>query len=364
MNGLDEKVLSKEAIKTRDMRKVAAYRKYLYKHPDLRYLFFELTDACNLRCRHCGSNCTPANTQYADTKLLINLLDQLKDDFSDADFMICLTGGEPLLHPDFETIAEAINERGIPWGMTTNATLIDLEMARKLKKLKMGSISVSLDGLKQSHEWLRRFPGCFDQTIDGIRNLHSAGHKVQVTTVVSKQNFDELEELFELMKELKVDSWRVINLEPIGRAHSEISSLLLDDEEMRKLLGFIREKRYDINNRMDIRYGCSHYLSYDFEREVRDGFFLCRAGLCVASILVNGDIFGCPDIERRPKLIQGNIARDRFYDIWVNGFKPYRVDRSNMCDQCKGCKEKTYCAGDSLHTWDFENNRPKICLLT
>ena len=356
-------VLEKEEIKSRDMKKVAAYRNYLYQHPDLQYLFFELTDSCNLRCRHCGSNCEPSRSQFADTSMLIDLLEQLKKDFADSEFMICLTGGEPLLHPDFDKIVGAINDKDIMWGMTTNATLIDPETANRLKKLRMCSVSVSLDGLKEDHEWLRRVPGCFNKAVEGIENLHNAGHKVQVTTVVSKQNISELEAMYEFVKSLSVESWRIINMDPIGRACTETSAMLLNSEEIRNLLSFIREKRYDINNRMDVCYGCAHYLSFDLEREVRDGFFQCRSGTCVASILVNGDIYGCLDVERRPELVQGNIKTDRFYDVWMNRFKPYRVDRSLFCKDCRNCKERLFCAGESMHTWDFDSNKPKLCLL-
>ena len=110
MNVLDKK----KEIKSMDMKKLAEYRKYLRKHPDLRFLFFELTDSCNLRCRHCGSNCEPKNARYADTDMILDLIRQLKVDFKDREPRICLTGGEPLLHPDFEKITNAINEAGIP----------------------------------------------------------------------------------------------------------------------------------------------------------------------------------------------------------------------------------------------------------
>ncbi|SCY77313.1 4Fe-4S single cluster domain-containing protein [Lachnospiraceae bacterium XBB2008] len=111
--------VKKKEIKTQDMKRLAIYRKYLRTNPDLRVLFFELTDRCNLRCRHCGSSCEPSNANYADTAALLRLLSEINRDFPDPDFMICLTGGEPLLHPDFEVIANAVNNAGLPWGMTT-----------------------------------------------------------------------------------------------------------------------------------------------------------------------------------------------------------------------------------------------------
>ena len=129
------------------------------------------------------------------------------------------------------------------------------------------------------------------------------------------------------------------------------------------MMEYIRGKRFSKDVEMDIRYGCSHYLSFEYEHEVRDNYFICGAGIFVASILCNGDIFGCLDIERKKELIQGNIANDRFYDIWINRFKEYRRDRSETSGKCSVCEERFFCGGDSFHTWDFDNNEPKVCIL-
>ncbi len=351
----------KKKIKERDMHELAKYRRFLYNHPRLRCLFIELTDRCNLLCRHCGSECDPTRSHYIDTGLITKAIWEIAEDLGNDSYMICITGGEPLLHPDFEDIVNTINWCDIPWGMTTNATLIDREMASKLKKLKMGSISISLDGLKEEHEWLRRVPGSFDKTVEGIKNLQSVGIEVQVTTVIHKRNLEKKEEMYEFMRYLGIRSWRVVNVDPIGRAELD-DELFLSRDEIIKLNEFIREKRFNPDNPMDVCYGCSHYLSYEYERETRDFYFQCGAGTTIASILHNGDIYGCLDIERRPELIQGNIRKDRFLDVWYNQFEQYRQDRSELCAECRTCQEKEYCGGDSMHTWDFDKGEPKLCL--
>ena len=352
----------KKSIKSKNMHDLAAYRRELFKHPKLDWLFIELTDRCNLNCRHCGSECDPKKCHYIDTDMIIKAIGEVAEDIQEP-FMICVTGGEPLLHPDFEKIINRINEFGIPWGMTTNATLIDKEMARKLKSLQMGSISVSLDGLKEDHEWLRRIPGCFDKAVEGIENLHEVGIKVQTTTVVHRRNFHHLEEIYSSMRQLGVWSWRVVNVDPIGRAE-RTADLFLTKKEIIELNEFIRRKRFLPDNPMDVCYGCAHYLSYDYEHETRDFYFQCGSGTVIASILYNGDIYGCLDIERRPELVQGNISEERFADVWYNRFKEYRYDRSEECEICKNCKEREYCGGDSMHTWDFDQKQPKLCLWT
>ena len=84
--------------------------------------------------------------------------------------------------------------------------------------------------------------------------------------------------------------------------------------------------------------------------------------LFVASILCNGDIYSCMDIERRPEMVQGNIMTDHFVDIWENRFQRFRQDRTNNCEMCRQCTDRKYCRGDSAHTWDYDNNQPLFCV--
>lgn len=113
----------KKSIKSDDMSRLAVYRKMLMEKPRLMYLFVELTDACNMSCLHCGSNCGQGNGTFIDRERLIRSLRELVEDVSPENVMICLTGGEPLLHPFFE-VAEEIKRLRFPLGMTSNCTLV------------------------------------------------------------------------------------------------------------------------------------------------------------------------------------------------------------------------------------------------
>ena len=194
----------------------------------------------------------------------------------------------------------------------------------------------------------------------GVRNLIEEGgfHAIQVTTVINHQNIDELDALFDYFAEVDIDSWRVIGLEPIGRA-LEHPDLLLTPEDQRRLFTFIREKRIAD---FPVTYGCSHYLGLEWEREVRDWYFLCNAGIYVAGILSNGDISACLDIERRPETIQGNIGTDDFIDVWENGFEIFRSPLSERSKTCRNCTAKEYCAGGAFHSWDYDRDEQRICM--
>ena len=358
---MDEIANLKKAVKFRDMGNLSSYRQHLTSHPRLTYLFAELTNACNLRCLHCGSHCGGEKAVFIDTSLLLRSLETVAEDFVPRTVMICFTGGEQLLHSNFFHIAEKVVELGFPWGITTNGTLIDELAARKMKALGLHSVTISIDGLEETHDSLRQIPGAFQSAVSAVRRLRDAGVPVQITSVIHSKNFHELKPLYQLMLDLDIASWRVINIEPIGRAE-EHRELLLNRDQFFHLLRFIRELRYTSENRMDVCFGCSHYLPLDFEREVRDNYFLCGSGIYVGSILCNGDIFSCLDIPRRPDLIQGNVKDDRFSEVWYHGFREFRMNRTELNEKCRFCSERDFCCADSTHTWNFEENEPKFCM--
>lgn len=342
-------------LKRSQLDALARHRNLLRSSPHLRWLFFEITDRCNLFCRHCGSSCTTKG-QALTVEDVERTLSSLQSERP----MICLTGGEPLLHPNFCEIAKCIQSMGFDWGMTTNATLIDDAVAGKLRELGMSTVSVSLDGLEDSHDLLRRKSGAWRRAVSGLQSLQKAGFKPQVTSVFHRENICELDAMYALLCEMKIGSWRPINIEPIGRA-CESHELLLSPDQFAHLLSFIREKRFDPTCGMEVTFGCSHYLGVENERMVRDHYFLCGAGILVASVRSNGDICACLDIENRKELVQGNIRADNFMDVWHNKFQVFRRDRTADCARCVDCPERFLCGGDSAHTWDFAKNEPLLC---
>lgn len=342
-------------LKQQQMETIAEHREMLRKEPHLRWLFFEITNKCNLSCKHCGSSCTAIGQTLSISDIEKTLLSVHSERP-----MIAITGGEPMLHPEIFAIGELIRSMGLSWGMTTNGTLIDDNAALMLKQAGMSTVSVSLDGMEESHDSLRRQDGAWRRAIRGIQSLQKAGFKPQVTSVFHHDNIGELDTLYRFLCDLGIESWRPINIEPIGRA-CESGKLLLNKSEFGDLLTFIRNKRFDSECNMEVTFGCSHYLGIDNERMVRDHYFLCGAGILVASVRSNGDICSCLDIPNRQELVQGNIYKDSFIEVWNNGFQVFRKDRTVDSSKCVICSERFLCGGDSTHTWDYERNEPQFC---
>ncbi|MBR5677987.1 MAG: radical SAM protein [Paludibacteraceae bacterium] len=354
---MDEKELIVRE-KTEQLRETAELRTSLMNDPKLHYLFFELTLRCNENCVHCGSRCGDVPSEELPAEVFIGILDKVAEDFKGRLPMLCITGGEPLLRKEFFEIAEHAKKLGYMWGITSNGTLITKDVARRLKEAGMATISVSLDGTKEYHDAFRRSKNAYERTVEGLRNLMEQGfEEVQVTTVVTPKNLPLLDEMFRVLCETDVDSWRLVGVEPIGRA-LEHPELFLSKSEQLRLLQYIRDRREE---GYPVAYACSHWLGLGFEREVRDSYFFCDAGLRTASIMANGDIGGCLDIDRRPETIQGNVLKDDFTEVWKKRFGIFRKPLSSRCAECAQCPDEMFCRGGSAHTWDYVNDRQLVC---
>ena len=338
-------------------------RKDLYEKPVLNNLFLEVTSRCNARCEHCGSRCD-GNTQGEEvsTEDIKKALKEIAEHYDPYTVYLNVTGGEPLMRQDLFDILEYAVSLGYRWGMTTNGMLINEKMLKKIEKAQMSTVSVSIDGLKETHECFRKVPNSFEKILKGIKMMQDSPvvKIVQVTTVVNKKNIDELEELYNLLVENGVQYWRVVNCDPIGRANDN-SDILLDMDDFKRMFDFILEKQKE-GKMKDISYGCSHFVGTELETEVRSHYFYCLTGLTIGSILSNGDIFVCPNVPRRPELIQGNIKTDSFVEVWENKFKPFRHEHRTSCESCTKCPHWDYCGGDAFHTWNFDDNKPNVCL--
>lgn len=331
------------------------------KQPKLQQLFFELTQKCNLNCWHCGSKCDEHQVveQVAVDKF-IEILQEVKENFG-TDVFIVLTGGEPLLYADFDKLTKAIHDLGFHWGMTTNGTLLNEKTVNILKTNGCYSLSISIDGPELIHEQVRQVKGCYQKTINGIlavREYYPTIGNLQVTSVLNHNTIQYLNDLWEIMLTIPIDSWRIMNVEPIGSANNH-PELFFTADDFKTLFAFIKAKRLED---YPVTYGCCHYLGLENEGELRSWFYLCNAGIHIASIMSNGDIGSCLDIERRPETIFGNIYKDSFTDVWKNGFKLYREGLWNKNETCKNCNRVNQCRGDSIHSWNFDENKPNICL--
>lgn len=335
------------------------WRKRVAEHP-LRQLFWECTLRCNLRCRHCGSDCKMvAQTPDMPAEDFLRVIDSLTPHVDPHRVMIIISGGEPLMRDDLEAVGTALMERGYPWGIVTNGMLLTEERLRGLIAAGMRSAAVSLDGLADDHCWMRGHDLSFDRATRAIRLLaRTEGLAWDVLTCVNRRNIDSLPAIRDLVVSLGIRRWRLTAVFPSGRARED-EEMQLTNAQFRHLLDFIRETRRSPlasdfaltggQQGLDCTYACEGFLG-SYEGEVRSRLYHCHAGVSVASVLIDGTISGCTSI--RGKYGQGNIYRDDLWDVWQNGFEAFRNRAWMRHGACADCKAWRYCEGGGMHLRD------------
>lgn len=340
-----------------------AHRDYLREKHELKYLFWEATLNCNFYCKHCGGYAgKEVFTEVLSKKEIKNAFYDISKNFDAKKITIAITGGEPLLRKDIFEVMEYASSLGFKWGMVTNGFLITEEIIRKMERAGMQTIDISIDGIGNIHDAFRNKQGAYKKAINAVKLCAKANflNSLRITTTIHTGNIDMLDEMYSTFSSMGISNWRLLNVEPIGRAIDN-SEVLLTKKQFKKLLDFIKEKRS--KSTIGITFGCSHFLGDDFEDEVRNNFFYCGAGINIGSILCNGDIFVCPNVPKEEHFIQGNIKNDSFSEVWNSKFEIFRNKNRIKCNECITCNYWEYCLGGSLHSWDFKEKQPKVCFL-
>ena len=326
-------------------------------HP-LRQLFWECTLRCNLRCRHCGSDCRVEAVKDMPREDFMRVLDSIKAHGMDPHkVFVILSGGEPLMRPDLEECGAEIHAKGFPWGIVTNALALTPRRFDALVRGGLASMAISLDGLEDDHDWMRGHAGSFRMVDQAIAMLEATPHVVyDLVTCVNRRNYAHLPQIRDYLLSRGVRRWRIFTVFPVGRAAHD-PQMRLSGEEFRGVFDFIRQTRAEGRIRVD--YGCEGFLG-NYEGEVRNHLYTCQAGLTVGSVRVDGTVSGCTSI--RARFDQGNIYEDDFVDIWEQRFQPFRDRRWARRDECRDCRYFRYCRGGGMHLHD-DDGRLLLCHL-
>ena len=325
-------------------------REQVVERHALRTLFFECTLRCNLSCRHCGSDCrTDVAEQDMPLEDFLSVLDnEITPNVNPRDVLIIFSGGEVLMRRDLEEAGREVSRRGYRWGMVTNGMALTPARFNALIQAGLSSVSVSFDGFKEIHNNIRQNALSYDRALAALRLISKSGIAYDAITCVTPEMVDRLEEWKELLIAEGIKSWRIFSIFPAGRAKRD-DTLHLSTEQFRKVMEFIRLTRRE--GRIKLNYACEGFLG-GYESEVRDHFYMCAAGVNVASIRVNGDISGCTSV--RGNFTQGNIYKDSFWDVWQNRFEKFRNREWAHRDECAECKVWEFCEGGGMHLRDDE----------
>jgi radical SAM protein len=202
------------------------------------FVCWETTKACLLACRHCRAKAI-RNRQNGELTHVqgLKLIDQLLE-FGEPYPALLLTGGDPLMRPDFFELVEYAKNRGIYVAVAASVTpkLNETSISR-MRNLGVDIMSVSLDGaLPDTHDTLRGLKGTWKTTIDTLRMARELGLRTQVNTTVMRSNLNELADIFHIARNNGAVAWEVFFLIRTGRGASLES---LGASECEEIMNFL-----------------------------------------------------------------------------------------------------------------------------
>lgn len=203
---------------TRQSRPNTAFRRPdIHKAPML--IYWEVTQACDLACRHCRAEAQPhRHPLELTTAEGLALLDRFLE-FGEPKPHIVFTGGDPLKRADLFDLLQASVERGFRTAITPSGTYaLTREVVHRFKEVGVWMMSVSLDGsTPERHDAIRMVPGSFEQTIAAIRWAKEVDLPLQINTLVCAETYQDLPNIARLLVDLGVERWSVFFLVPVGR---------------------------------------------------------------------------------------------------------------------------------------------------
>ncbi len=325
---------------------------------------WNVTKACNLRCIHCYEDAhikAPDELTLEEAKKAIDTLAE------NGVAYIAISGGEPLMRPDFFEIAKYMQKKEIALSIATNATLITKEIAQKLKKVDCLYAQVSLDGATaKTHDYFRGRES-FNKTIEGVKQLLAAGIMVGISCTVTRLNIKEFSKELDLAEKLGVQIFMHYNFIPTGRG-KEIRKLDITPKQKDKLLKYIAQQNKKrkitvISTAPQFARVCqgfssaslTHFDIFNKDPKMSEQIqFLadfvggCGAGRLYLAMEPNGDLLPCVFIQKKI----GNIKTTNFFEIWrknkdlldIRNRKAFKKHCA-ICDfrnTCGGCRARAY----------------------
>lgn len=318
---------------------------------------WEITLACDLACRHCGSRAGRARPDELTTAEALDLVDQLADL---GVFEVTLIGGEVYLRDDWCRIVKRIADRGMTPLLTTGGRGLTPERARAAAEAGLASASVSIDGLAVTHDRLRGVQGSHASAIEALAHLRAAGVRVSVNTQINRLSMPELPDVLETLIAAGGHSWQIQLTVAMGRAADE-PDVLLQPYDLLELFPLL-DRLADRCREADVLLWPGNNIGYfgPLESKLRGtlphGHMAdCGAGRSGMGIEADGTIKGCPSLATG-RWAGGNVRDNTLREIWEQA-PPLRYTRArgveDLWGYCRECYYADVCKGGC--TWTSES---------
>jgi len=346
---------------------------------ELKWLAWEITRRCNLKCVHCRSSSELEAKGHPDFPIEegFRVLDDIASCSSP---VVVLSGGEPLLRKDVFELATYGTNKGLRMCLATNGTLVTQDICDKIKEAGIKMVSLSLDGASADvHDNFRNVEGAFDGTINATKLFKKNGIQFLINSSFTKRNQDEIPKIAKLAKELGATAWYMFMIVPTGRGE-DIMDELISVEDYEALLDWHYEME-KMEDDMLVRPTCApSYYRVVLQKKKEDGDDFkrrtlkfstggskgCLAGQLIALLDVDGNVLPCSYFPKAA----GNIREQSFKEIWdtselfkdMRNWKAYK-GRCGACEYvsvCGGCRARAYAVhGDYMAEEPFCSHIPR-----
>lgn len=344
-----------------------------------KWIAWEITRRCNLRCVHCRSSSEMEAKGHPDfpTSEAFRVIDDI---VSYAKPVVVLSGGEPLVRKDVFEIARYGTDKGLRMCLATNGTLVNDETCENIKASGIRIVSLSLDGSEEGvHDDFRSQKGAFAGTINAARLFKKHGIEFIVNSSFTRRNQEEIPKVYRLAKELGATAWYMFMIVPTGRGE-EIMNELISKEDYEDILDWHYQMEKD-EDMMLVRPTCApHYYRVVLQQSKKEGETFkkrtlkfstggskgCIAGQLICLIDVDGNVLPCSYFPKPA----GNVRESSFKEIWegsalfkdLRDFKKYK-GKCGSCEfvnVCGGCRARAYSVyGDYLEEEPFCSYVPR-----
>lgn len=299
---------------------------YRFKYPS--QVSLEITNKCNFECEHCINNSgikEVSELSYDKIKEIIDYMNQRG--------IVCLdfSGGEPLLHNDFEKILKYAYINNMNISVASNGYLLNDKVLELLKKTN-STLRISYDGPNEQIYSLIRGPHKYEVVKNNIIKAVNNGIVTNLVVVLHKGNLNYLEQIIEDAKTFKVNKLRLMPYVRIGRGKkSDLEMLTTDDW------------RYLIENhkKMSEKSGVEIAIDSPLMAITEKGTCPCLVGKLCLVIKSNGDAIPCALLNK----VVGNIYNETIEEIWKNKIFDEINDTSKLKEDCRICKYREECSG-------------------
>ena len=311
------------------------------------YAVWEMTLACDLACRHCGSRAGKARPDELNTEEALDLVRQLA---ALGVREVSMIGGEAYLRPDWLEILREIRRTGMLANMTTGGRGISAEMAKEAAAAGLQSVSISLDGDEETHDRLRGVKGSYRAAIATMQHFRAVGVRVATNSQINRLSMPYLHHILDVMQENGSNAWQIQLTAAMGRAVDEPEVLLqpYDLLEVFPVLMELKERCVESKIRMYPGNNIGYYGPFAHKlrsAQVRDEYSSCNAGRLVLGIEADGAVKGCPSLPTAD-WVGGTVREHSLESIW-EGTEPLRYIRdrtvADLWGFCASCYYNDIC---------------------